>query len=143
MLKLFGGLLLAFGACALGLAAFGRLPVHAGVGVSLMCSGIAWALTPFWYNEERAPPADAAPKPAATLEPVKKGSVAPFMAERLTRLEGAQVAAADLFAAYSAWCALRGVTALDAVDFNDRLSTLCDLASIRRNRLALINVTLG
>ena len=155
MLRLLGGLLLAFGACALGLAAFGQWPVDAGVGVSLMCSGLAWALYPWWARETQPAPAASidhipvsisAPEPIAPLEMItapKKGSVAPFMAERLARIEGEKVDAADLFEAYRNWCDAKGLAALDPGPFSERLSTICESAGIRRGKgRALINVAL-
>lgn len=156
MLRLVGGLLLACSACALGLAVFGQWPVRIGFSVSLMCSGLAWALMPWWAPDiHPAPTAVAADNPIsipaadpiAPLEiatPPKKGSVAPFMAERLARIEGARLATADLFEAYRNWCDEKGLAALDAEPFSDRLSTICDSAGIRRGKgYALLNVTLA
>lgn len=149
MLKTVGRILLAFGACALMLAVIGQVPVHAGVGVSLMCSGLAWMLLPWWARKEVlavSAPADV-PEPVVLREviaPAKKGSVAPFMAERLTRSEGAQVATIELFESYHAWCRANGFVTLDAASFTERLETICETANIRRGTgQSLINVALA
>lgn len=152
MLKLFGGLVLACGACAWGLAAFGMWPVQAGVGVSLMCSAVAWTLVPWWAREDQTSVASVSldiqtPRPIVLPEvivPAKKGSVAPFMAERLTRSEGAQVAILELFEAYHVWCRAKGLATLDAAAFAERLGTICATAHIQRGGgQSLINVALA
>ena len=150
MLRLVGILSLVCSAFALGLAASGQWPVHAGVGASLMFSGVAWVLMAWWNREdqqtqnESIPQSVPAPEPSTPPEviaPLKKGSVAPFMAERLVRADGRRVKIDDLLQAYSMWCEARGLDALEPVEFQQRVNDICEAGRIRRGKgHSIVNV---
>ena len=74
----------------------------------------------------------------------KKGAVATFMAERLTRTEGARLSPEDLFHAYHVWCRQKGLAPQDHKAFAERLAAICDTAGIARSKKqSLLNVALN
>ena len=73
----------------------------------------------------------------------KRGSISVFMSDRMTRAEGEQTGAGDLFSAYLDWCRARGLVPLDVDAFNGRLRSICETVGIRRVGGLLVNVKLA
>ena len=145
MLRMLGAIFLACSAGALFLAAFGQVPVRAGVALSLMCSGLAWALVP-WWDKPLAPAVDEAastdaPKPApedgagamVDATPALVGSVPMIMPEVLTPAKGKKIEIRRAYEAYEHACERAGACAVPPVEFVPLMQTLCDALDIERN----------
>jgi len=162
MLKAVGGFCLACAGIAWLMAFFGAWPVHTGVGVALMCSGIALALTPLWLpiapvtreaasesepvSVEPIVPARSIPEPIAPV-PAVFGSVPAIMPEVLAPARGKKTEIRRAYEAYALACKRTGARAVPPVEFVPLMQTLCELLRIETQRrgayVYLMNVTLA
>lgn len=150
MLKLVGSLSLAFAAAAWGMALVGECPVREGVFLSLMFSGLAIALVPWWSKEVETPGIVAEPSteagapteaPAPLLEPnavavsaTPFGSVPEIMPEVLAPARGMKTEIRRAYEAYAAACRQAGARAVPPVEFVPLMQTLCELLEIETRR---------
>lgn len=150
MLKLVGALSLAFAAAAWAMALAGECPVREGVFLSLMFSGLAIALVPWWSKEVQAPDIVAAPptevaesiqalspaiEPRAVTAPAAPfGSVPEIMPEVLAPATGMKTEIRRAYEAYAAACNRAGARAVPPVEFVPLMQTLCELLEIKTRR---------
>ncbi|MBS0240345.1 MAG: hypothetical protein JSR89_18185 [Proteobacteria bacterium] len=157
-LRSLGALLLALGACAWALTFLGLCPARLGFAFSLMCSGLAWALVPWWQwsaSPDADTPSGSSPSPdiaagptehsvtpqpeAATTKPDNQESEphATTAREHALRfcLDALAPARANtpvtrLYSAYHAWCAARGEAPYATLEIGTELVSLFERTGI-------------
>ncbi|CAA2141313.1 hypothetical protein [Hyphomicrobium sp. ghe19] len=141
MLRLFGALFLAFSAGAWALALFGQWPLHLGVAVSLMFSGAAFALVPWWFQvtaDDSKPvvsqPAPVRPEPAREESMMPVGSVPAIMPEVLAPAKGKKIEIRRAYEAYVLACRRSGAQAVPPIEFVPLMQRLCGMLNIETQR---------
>ncbi|MGO4682368.1 hypothetical protein [Hyphomicrobium sp. 2TAF46] len=151
MLRFVGALFLACAAAVFVLALIGQCPVREGGALSLMFSGLAFALVPWWLKEapardvvadvtsESSAPVECVepavePEPAEEEAPSPLGSVPDIMPEVLEPAKGKKTEIKRAYDAYALACKRSGAKALAPVEFVPLMQTLCDVLNIETRR---------
>jgi hypothetical protein len=120
----------------LGVPAWGIDLVIAGLG-SIGCNGLAACLLAFAAHAPRRGQHDLGqprkfavapdlgrPRPAVEVLEPRLGDIDAFMLERVTRIRGAQVSWAELFAEYLDWCRAESLRPVTVENFGKRMDAM-------------------